>query len=179
MPQESLWDAAPAEPTKRCPACRTVKPLTDFNRSTRKRDGRQSWCRECNSQRSKRYHRENREAHQAVINERNRRVREEANRKVWEYLLTHPCVDCGETDPLVLEFDHQRDKLADVSALVAAGHTWEKIYAEIQKCDVRCANCHRRRTHIQRRSCRSRFAQEREGPTCRGDGDRGYPEAGR
>jgi hypothetical protein len=63
---------------------------------------------------------------------------------VLEYLLTHPCVDCGETDPVVLEFDHLRDKLGNISAMY--GHAWRSILAEIAKCDVVCANCHRRRT---------------------------------
>lgn len=67
---------------------------------------------------------------------------------VWDYLLEHPCVDCGESDPIVLEFDHVRgEKIINISN--AVGHGWgrEKILAEIEKCDVRCANCHRRKTH--------------------------------
>jgi hypothetical protein len=62
------------------------------------------------------------------------------------YLLEHPCVDCGEADPVVLEFDHMRDKVKAVSVLLSNGHEWKQILAEIEKCEVRCANCHRRRT---------------------------------
>ena len=63
---------------------------------------------------------------------------------VLAYLLEHPCVDCGETDPVVLDFDHLRDKTKNVSALLKS--TWTRILREIEKCDVVCANCHRRRT---------------------------------
>jgi hypothetical protein len=47
----------------------------------------------------------------------------------------------------VLEFDHhdRATKREDVSRLMAYS-SWRRIEAEIAKCDVRCANCHRRRT---------------------------------
>jgi hypothetical protein len=37
-----------------------------------------------------------------------------------------------------------------VSLLLSLGHCWETILEEIKKCEVRCANCHRRRTARQR-----------------------------
>lgn len=66
---------------------------------------------------------------------------------MWDYLLKHPCVDCGETDPVVLEFDHVRGlKKYFVSTLIRKGYPILTIKREIMKCDVRCANCHRRVT---------------------------------
>ena len=67
------------------------------------------------------------------------------------YLREHPCVDCGEADPIVLDFDHRdrEHKVDSVMKLVLSGYGWETILAEIAKCDVRCANCHRRRTAVQ------------------------------
>jgi hypothetical protein len=61
------------------------------------------------------------------------------------YFATHPCHDCGETDPLVLEFDHLRDKRFNIGSALPY-RNWESILAEIEKCEVVCANCHRRRT---------------------------------
>ena len=66
-------------------------------------------------------------------------------RRLLEYLLEHPCVDCGETDHVVLEFDHLRDKAYNVSRLLL-GYSWSRILEEIKKCEVVCCNCHRRRT---------------------------------
>lgn len=67
--------------------------------------------------------------------------------KIAAYLADHPCVDCGEADPVVLDFDHieQKSKRGAVSKL-RRDSSWEVTLNEIQKCVVRCANCHRRRT---------------------------------
>ena len=73
--------------------------------------------------------------------------RKERNRLyVIDFLNNHPCTDCGEKDILVLEFDHLRDKVANVSAMVSFGYKLETLVAEIKKCEVVCCNCHRRRT---------------------------------
>jgi len=72
--------------------------------------------------------------------------------KLWEYLETHPCVECGETHPATLDFDHidPSIKSFDIGRAVAGSHRgWDSIYKEIQKCQVMCANCHRKKTAIQ------------------------------
>jgi hypothetical protein len=63
------------------------------------------------------------------------------------FLQSHPCVDCGETDPLVLTFDH-RELAAKVDTIgrLLSRRGWTTFLAEVAKCDVRCANCHRMRT---------------------------------
>jgi hypothetical protein len=66
---------------------------------------------------------------------------------VEAYLLAHPCADCGLVDPIVMEFDHVfGTKLFHVSTLVRDCAALAILKAEIEKCVVRCANCHRRRT---------------------------------
>ncbi|GAA1744780.1 hypothetical protein [Microbacterium paludicola] len=69
--------------------------------------------------------------------------------RLIDYLESHPCVDCGETDPIVLDFDHLPgvDKKFTISRAVGAStRSWRAIALEIAKCEVVCANCHRRRT---------------------------------
>jgi hypothetical protein len=67
--------------------------------------------------------------------------------ELLRYLSQHPCVDCGEADARVLEFDHVRGvKRAAISAMVRDIRPMDQIWAEVAKCDIRCANCHRRKT---------------------------------
>lgn len=76
------------------------------------------------------------------------------------YFMSHPCVDCGEKDILVLEFDHRsrQDKLDDVAGLVRKGYSSKSLINEIAKCDVRCSNCHRRKTERETGSWRLKYA---------------------
>ena len=74
-------------------------------------------------------------------------VRERNTALLLDYLLEHPCPDCGESNPLVLEFDHVRgSKTKDISSMIQPKWSWKVIEAEISKCVVRCANCHRLKT---------------------------------
>ncbi|MCU1484724.1 MAG: hypothetical protein JWN67_1470 [Actinomycetia bacterium] len=137
---------------KRCSSCRELKPLDAFNRLSKAADGRQYDCRECN----RRYHQDNRKRHNAQIRARSRRLRAEISEWIRCYLFEHPCVDCGEDDPVVLEFDHLRDKVRNVSGLVSRDNL-AAVQREIEKCEVVCANCHRRRTYQRQGSVRSRW----------------------
>jgi len=77
--------------------------------------------------------------------------RERNKVKVLEYLLEHPCTVCGENDPIVLDFDHldRETKFKEVSRMLSGHYSWKKIFEEINKCRVLCANCHRRHTYSQ------------------------------
>ncbi len=65
-----------------------------------------------------------------------------------QYVKDHPCVDCGQVFHFAaMDFDHVRgEKVAGISRLAAQPASMEKILAEVAKCDIRCANCHRTRT---------------------------------
>jgi hypothetical protein len=88
-----------------------------------------------------------------VYKRRARRHTDASRQKVraWllDYLLSHPCVDCGESDPIVLEFDHREDvgKVFDIGSARRECVSLATVQVEVSKCDVRCANCHRRLTY--------------------------------
>jgi hypothetical protein len=125
---------------------REVKPLDAFPPVRRGEPTLQSWCRDCFAVYGREYYRTKRDVQKARLLRSVPATRAENRRRIIEYLATHPCVDCGEADIVVLEFDHLGDKVADVSAYASGGRTWARILAEIEKCEVRCANCHRRKT---------------------------------
>lgn len=138
---------------KRCPKCCLDKAPTDF---AKKGNGLQSWCRACNKTQARAYYAANRETHVQKITARGKIAKAENQKRVYEYLLQHPCVDCGEANPLRLEFDHRGDKSNNVSALLAH-YGWTAIEAEIAKCDVRCGSCHKEKTHREQNTYRWRF----------------------
>jgi hypothetical protein len=63
-----------------------------------------------------------------------------------------PCADCGgEFPPYLMDFDHvSGDKLDDICGMRMRTVSREAITAEIEKCEVVCATCHRARTHVRR-----------------------------
>jgi NAD-dependent dihydropyrimidine dehydrogenase PreA subunit len=68
---------------------------------------------------------------------------------IHQYKESKGCMDCKGSFPYyVLQFDHRptETKLANVSHLMRFGKN-EHAWAEIEKCDVVCANCHAIRTH--------------------------------
>jgi hypothetical protein len=65
---------------------------------------------------------------------------------VRDLLMKSRCVDCGESRLVVLEFDHVERKDANVVGLARRGCALWRLEAEIARCEVRCVNCHRRRT---------------------------------
>ena len=134
----------PTVPEKVCGTCRKSKPRTEFNRKAARPDGLQEVCRDCNRAASRRYYATNREKHVRVIVERTAKRRVESKEFLTAYLREHPCVDCGNSDLRVLDFDHRpgTGKSGDVMRLVAGGYGLARLHAEIAKCDVRCRNCH-------------------------------------
>jgi hypothetical protein len=136
---------------KYCGTCKEIKLIRDFNKNKNKSDGFNSICRVCSNNRSKKYYSDNTEHHKKVIKDRNKKYKTENRDKLIQYLLSHNCVDCGESNIIVLDFDHKDDvlKVDNISNLINSGCKWDKIRNEIDKCDVRCANCHRIRTSKQ------------------------------
>jgi hypothetical protein len=126
-----------------------------------KAEGRyDSFCRSCRAAYKKAHYAANRRRYIERAQQRKRQLAIERTAYLIAYFRTHPCVDCGEADPVVLEFDHLRDKLFSVG-MELSQRSWESVLEEIEKCEVVCANCHRRRTAVRRGSLRARLTTSR------------------
>ena len=132
--------------SKQCCKCKQVKPLDGFPVNNRKRDGHDTWCKPCKKEYNSSYYLETRDRFSDARSEARKRAVARAREAVCAYLREHPCVDCGESDIVVLDFDHFANKEFEISGMVRNGAPWRRILAEIQKCEVVCANDHRRRT---------------------------------
>lgn len=128
--------------------CKLSKPYSEFNKNKCRKDGYNSYCRMCSNAHGRVYYRANqkrmvKQIKQSAI-KRIRTIRQ------YLYDLTYAsgCIDCGENNPVVLEFDHRCDKIKNISILVHAGQSLTSIKKEVAKCDIRCANCHRKKTAV-------------------------------
>lgn len=128
-----------------CTRCKQSKLESDFNFKIKKTGVRQYHCRDCSRLYVQIHYENNKEYYLTKARIRNKKLRNNVKQYIWNYLQHHNCVDCGENDPIVLEFDHLSNKISAVSFL-AKNCTIIKIKSEIKKCEVRCANCHRRKT---------------------------------
>lgn len=134
--------------TKFCPRCERDVPITEFAPNKSKRDGLCAYCIPCRQEYNRSYYKRTPEKNPARVAAKKRGVAA-ARAYVDAHLAENVCVDCGEADPIVLDFDHVRgEKHLDISLMIARAYSIPKLEAEIAKCDVRCANCHRRVTAV-------------------------------
>jgi hypothetical protein len=143
---------------KYCPRCCREKPKIEFFKNKSKKDGLSGWCKICSTEdnlewrklhkkKARSYSRKTYSKYKEKYKIRHRKwyqlKYQEIKDKLNQYLSNHPCVDCGNTDFRVLEFDHVRGiKQYEISELKTRLN-WNNLLQEIKKCDVRCANCHR------------------------------------
>ena len=139
---------------RRCGRCGESKPLADFAWRRKRRQQRDSFCRPCRSAYGREHYLANKQRYVDNAAQVRKKTILERTRWLLDYFASNPCVECGETDPVVLEFDHVGAKRFTIgTALHSNG--WDSIVEEIARCEVVCANCHRRRTATRRRALRA------------------------
>ena len=131
---------------KKCSRCKKGKLLKEFNFKNKALKIRQASCRTCTRLEIRNHYYKNRQYYLKKARKINSKNRNIVKKYIWDFLKANPCVDCGETDPVVLDFDHQISKISNVSDFIKNRHSLKVIQKEIKKCEVRCANCHRKKT---------------------------------
>jgi hypothetical protein len=143
-------------PLRKCGRCGEFKPRSEFAWRRKRRKQRDNMCRPCRSV----YHREhylaNKQRYIDQARARKQALRLERTTYLLEFFSSHPCTDFGEKDPVVLEFDHLSAEAKSFGIGQALSYrAWPSILEEIEKCEVVCANCHRRRTTLRRGALRA------------------------
>ena len=107
---------------------------------------RHKFCRDCKREYDRKYY-ANKSKEEKDKKVKLQYIRRNKNRLwVYNYLLENPCVVCDEKDPVVLDFDHIDKDQKEFCISDNMGMSLKRLQAEIAKCQVLCANCHRRRT---------------------------------
>jgi hypothetical protein len=132
---------------KFCPRCQRNQPVNYFNWK-KLNVRRQVYCKDCSRKYIREHYYKNVNYYLIKVNKRNKILEAKFHEYIGMYLSTHPCVDCGETNIIVLEFDHRErlDKRMEVSKIYQRRMSLESLIKEVAKCDVRCSNCHRKKT---------------------------------
>lgn len=146
---------------KLCRVCSTEKELEYFGKNKSKKDGLQSSCKECSSRISKKYYSENQEKHKLLITRRKKENIHFARQQMIKFLDGKSCIDCGCNNLLVLEFDHIRDKKDCISQMIASSCSWKTIKEEINKCEIRCRNCHGIKTHEEKNTYKWQYLKSK------------------
>lgn len=90
----------------------------------------------------------NRLNHLSARRETDRALNAAARKLFVEFKTGQPCEDCKQEFPFyVMEYHHVRGKKFMAVGRMIGKYAWERILAEIEKCVLLCANCHRIRTH--------------------------------
>ena len=107
--------------------CKEDKPVSNFYVDKKKSLGHHSWCKNC-------------------FNKYMKLRRDALKRIVIEIKETSACINCGESDPAVLDFHHREPSSKDfaISALTKNNYNEERLMAELSKCIILCSNCHRK-----------------------------------
>lgn len=117
--------------TKQCTKCGEVKlTKVHFYKRKNSKSGYESQCKSCRKQADK---------------ARRNKIKE----YILNYAMSQGCIDCGEINPLLLEFDHV-DGLGEKEFSIAkmSNYSLNRIKEEMEKCVVRCVCCHRLKTAI-------------------------------
>ena len=134
---------------KKCCACGLEKSENEFHWKNKAKGQRQYRCKECWSEMNRDRYDKDPEYYRNKAKEWNSASKKKTITKIIDYLEEHPCVECGETNPIVLSFDHDtsaNNKVLEVGAMVSRSWGWTKIKKEIDKCQVLCMNCHTKKT---------------------------------
>jgi hypothetical protein len=135
---------------KKCSRCLEELPIDVFPVMNKKSGKLNSMCRSCKQEYDREYWSKNKNEKGQIKNENAKNNRLIKRQYIIDKLKESKCMDCGNSDWRVLEFDHRDRETKSFNISDSTSHSIEKIQIEMSKCDIVCANCHTIRTITQR-----------------------------
>ena len=128
--------------TKTCSKCIQNKVLSEFTKNKAKKDGYNSYCKQCNKNYQKVHYENNKLYYIDKKNIRKDFIREFINRVKRK----SKCSNCSENHIACLDFHHMNTFKKDFSISVATqlGISMTTLKEELRKCIILCSNCHRK-----------------------------------
>ena len=150
----SWWRMAVIQKMKRCSLCGKMLAESKFSKNASEKSGLECQCRECRAK--------SRKAYRDAAKRYKKVHKLDSASMVSEYKSASGCIICGEEDPLVLVFHHREpaNKTNAVSQGVKRGWSRKKLLLEMLKCDVLCANCHKK-LHFNNGECKKQKSKLR------------------
>lgn len=136
-------EAAMNHDEKICSKCQLTKPAVEYNFRDRASGKRHSYCKSCGKELTRSHYRRNKRRYLDRNN-----LTFDRHREIVRQAKSKPCADCGVQYPFyVMDFDHREDVEKTFALNSIQRKTIKAILREIEKCDVVCSNCHRKRTY--------------------------------
>lgn len=131
---------------KRCDGCTENKDESCFSWKNKAKGIKVGYCKTCKTKYNKSWYEKHKDAQKARVKARAKRLFDEAVAIINKF-KDRPCTDCGHKfHPVAMDFDHVRGKKRKDISEMRGAYTIAAILAEINKCEVVCAVCHRLRT---------------------------------
>lgn len=132
--------------SKICTKCNNPKPLAEYSLRNKVTGRRHAFCKDCHTAYRHSHYILHKSKYLLKAKKWNKKQTSALRTFLFSYLKEHPCVDCGEDDLRVLDFDHVGKKFMGIAQMVRNCYSLAAILREIRCCKVRCANCHRIKT---------------------------------
>ena len=122
--------------TFRCSRCEKEKDISEKSK-------RCNWCNDCSKAYDRQLYLKTKDKQLALSRKRIQEARDWLKEKKEQ----SQCEQCGEDDPIVLDFHHKDPATKEFNVSDGVRYSIKRLEAEIDKCIVLCANCHRRLHH--------------------------------
>ena len=131
--------------------CYKTFPIEKFSFINKSKGIRRHNCSSCRHKYETKRYDKNPEAKQHFRDQQNCAIKKRRAqlKSMVNEIKSSGCVDCGGIfHPVAMDFDHVRGtKKHTISWMVYHNTGWDKIQKEIDKCEIRCSNCHRIKTY--------------------------------